>query len=187
MTKRDISGYMSFLLRHEPWDIDLQMDVRGWVCADALIEGINKKKGCGLDRTWLEEIVKEDRKGRYRFSEDGTRIKACQGHSLDFVEPELEILAPPEYLYHGTTEEALEKILATGGISKMGRHAVHMQADPEKAWQSATRWRKKPVVLRIAAGAMYAAGYVFGRTENGVWCTEAVPAAYLAEQLRMQE
>lgn len=184
--QKNVSVYISYLLRHDPADAGLTMDSHGWVDVQALIEGVSRK-GHTLDRALLERLVAEDSKGRYRFSEDGTRIKACQGHSLDFVEPELEILTPPEYLYHGTTEEALEKILATGGISKMGRHAVHMQADPEKAWQSATRWRKKPVVLRIAAGAMYAAGYVFGRTENGVWCTEAVPTAYLAEQLRTQE
>lgn len=183
MTKRDISGYMSFLLRHEPWDIDLQMDVRGWVCADALIEGINKKKGCGLDRTLLEEIVKEDKKGRYRFNEDRSKIKACQGHSIPWVIPEMEFLAPPTFLYHGTTTAAAEKIMKSGAISRMSRHAVHMQEDPARAWESACRWHLTPVVLKINAGEMSRSGFVFGKTENDVWCTDSVPIAYVVGQI----
>lgn len=184
--QKNISVYISYLLRHDPADVGLEMDRHGWVDAQALIEGVCRK-GHSLDRTGLEQIVAGDSKGRYRFSEDGSRIKACQGHSLDFVEPELEILVPPEYLYHGTTAEALEKILASGAISKMGRHAVHMQSDPAKAWQSARRWRKTPVVLKIAALAMHGAGYGFGKTENNVWCTETVPVRYLAAQLWTEE
>lgn len=36
-------------------------------------------------------------------------------------------------IYHGTTAEAWEKIQACGYISKMERHAVHMQAEEEMA------------------------------------------------------
>lgn len=184
--QKNVSVYISYLLRHDPADAGLTMDSYGWVAVEELIEGV-RRKGHSMDRSLLEELVARDSKGRYRFSQDGTRIKACQGHSLDFVEPELELLEPPEYLYHGTTQEALEKILSSGGISKMGRHAVHMQAAPDKAWQSAKRWRKTPVVLKIAALAMHRAGYRFGKTENDVWCTEAVPAEYLAEQMQKEQ
>jgi putative RNA 2'-phosphotransferase len=95
----------------------------------------------------------------------------------------MEHLAPPCFLYHGTTTAAAEEIMKSGAIRKMGRHAVHMQADPAKAWQSALRWKKVPVVLKIDAASMHRDGYVFGRTENQVWCTETVPIGYIAEQL----
>jgi putative RNA 2'-phosphotransferase len=95
------------------------------------------------------------------------------------VEPELAIGQPPEYLYHGTTEESWQKIRECGHISKMGRHAVHMQAVEAKAWQSAKRWHRTPVVLKINAAAMDADGFVFGVSDNGVWCTESVPAGYI--------
>ena len=71
----------------------------------------------------------------------------------------------------------------SGAIQKMSRHAVHMQADPSKAWQSATRWHLTPVVLKIDAGKMSRSGFVFGKTENDVWCTETVPAEFIIEQL----
>ena len=65
----------------------------------------------------------------------------------------------------------------------MKRHAVHMQDDESKAWQSAVRRHLTPVVLKIDAEEMYRAGFVFGKTENNVWCTESVPIKFIVEQL----
>jgi len=181
--RKNLSVYISFLLRHNPGDIGLQMDTHGWVSVDDLITGINKKGEYTIDRDRLEEIVKQDEKGRYRFSGDRSMIKACQGHSIPWVEPELEYGEPPAFLYHGTTTIAAQKIMDSGMIRKMSRHAVHMQSDIRKAWQSAVRWRLTPVVLKIDAGRMYRAGFVFGKTENDVWCTDHVPAEFIAEQI----
>lgn len=183
VAQKNLSVYLSFLLRHKPQEIGLDMDQHGWVAVEELIAGVNRSGKYELDETLLAQIVAQDSKGRYRFSEDRTRIKACQGHSLDWVEPELEYLTPPAFLYHGTTTVALEKIMQSGGIRKMSRHAVHMQAEAAKAWQSATRWHLTPVVLKIAAGDMSRAGFAFGKTENSVWCTDHVPVGYIVEQL----
>ena len=177
------SIYLSFLLRHHPDEAGLDMDTQGWVSVDQLITNIHAKGRYQIDLPTLQQIVATDRKGRYRFSEDGTQIKACQGHSIPWVTPTLTYTQPPQYLYHGTTTTALEKIQASGAISKMNRHAVHMQAVPKKAWQSATRWKLRPVILKIDAAAMAADGHVFGVTENEVWCTEVVPVEYIAEVL----
>lgn len=181
--KEKLSIYISYLLRHHPEEVGLEMDKRGWVSVEQLITGINERGQYHIDMELLEQIVAEDKKGRYRFNEDNTKIKACQGHSVSWVEPEMEYIAPPEYLYHGTTTEALEKIMKSGAILKMARHAVHMQAEPEKAWKSAVRWKKIPVVLKIAASEMAKAGIVFGKTENDVWCTEEVPVQYVVERI----
>ena len=97
--------------------------------------------------------------------------------------PEMEFLAPPAFLYHGTTSAAAEKIRKSGAISKMSRHAVHMQEDPARAWESACRWHLTPVVLKINAGEMSRSGFVFGKTENDVWCTDSVPIAYVVGQI----
>lgn len=114
------------------------------VSVEDLIQGVNEAGKYQLDLEKLEDIVAQDSKGRYRFNGDHSKIKACQGHSIPWVEPELEYLTPPEFLYHGTTTAAVEKIRKSGAISKMSRHAVHLQADPEKAWQSAVRWHQTP-------------------------------------------
>lgn len=181
--QKNVSIYISFLLRHKPEKANLEMDKHGWVSVEQLIEGINQGGKYHIDMEKLEEIVKNDEKGRYRFNQDKSQIKACQGHSLPWVEPELEYLEPPEYLYHGTTTIALEKIMKSGAICKMARHAVHLQADENKAWTSAWRWHLEPVVLKIAARKMYAEGMIFGKTENDVWCTEMIPVQYIVEQL----
>ena len=181
--KKEVSIYLSFLLRHKPEDAGLSMDKHGWVLVQQLLDGINRGGKYTIDLEQLKQIVAEDRKGRYRFSEDGEKIKACQGHSIPWVQPEMEYIQPPEFLYHGTTVTAFEKIKKSGAILKMTRHAVHMQAEPEKAWQSATRWHLEPVVLKIAARKMFNEGSVFGKTENEVWCTEQVPLEYIVGEL----
>ena len=63
----------------------------------------------------------------------------------------------------------------------MKRHAVHMQADVEKAWKSAVRWKQNPVVLKIAAKALYETGVEFGVSENEVWCAQEIPVKYITE------
>lgn len=177
-----LSVYLCFLLRHRPEEAGLEMDRHGWVDVRQLIRSVNNSGKFQLDRELLEQIVAEDSKGRYRFNREHTRIKACQGHSIPWVEPELVSAPPPEFLYHGTNTRALELIYRSGAVSKMKRHAVHMQAEEAKAWQSARRWRdQKPVVLKLAARRMEEDGFSFGVTENGVWCTESVPVAYIVE------
>ena len=62
----------------------------------------------------------------------------------------------------------------------MKRHAVHMQADINKAWQSAKRWKNKtPAVLEIDSAAMHRDGIRFFVSDNGVWLTEEVPVKYI--------
>ncbi len=188
MAKKDgLSIYISFILRHKPEEAGLHMDRHGWVLVEELIDGINKNGKYKIDAGLLRNIVETDKKGRYRYNEDGTKIKACQGHSIPWVEPELTYQEPPEFVYHGTTTEAFDKIMESGFISKMNRHAVHMQADVEKAWQSALRWKKKPVVLKIAAGQMYEEGFIFGVSDNQVWCTERVPVSFIIEVLEKRD
>ena len=89
MEYKRLSIHLSYLLRHAPDSIGLQMDEHGWVDVQELSRRVNEAGKHRLTRQLLEQIVADDEKGRYRFSEDGTRIKACQGHSIEWVEPEL--------------------------------------------------------------------------------------------------
>ena len=187
MANTRLSMYIARLLRHRPEELNLTMDVHGWVPVTELVEKIRAAGRYPITREILEDIVRQDNKGRFRLSPEEDRIKACQGHTISWVEPELTIGQPPAVLYHGTTGEAYEKILASGHISRMKRHGVHLQPVEEKAWQSARRWHKEPVVLKIDAARMHAEGAVFGMADNGVWCTEQVPVGYILELLREEE
>lgn len=109
MSMTKFSVYISYLLRHQPEAIGLGMDIHGWVSVTELIKKINETGRYCITESILADIVRTDNKGRFRYSEDGTKIKACQGHSISWVEPELTLGQPLEYLYHGTTEESCRR------------------------------------------------------------------------------
>lgn len=55
---------------------------------------------------------------------------------------------------------------------------MHLSADVDTARRVGVR-HGKPVVLVVRAAEMAAAGHVFHRSANGVWLTDAVPAAFI--------
>lgn len=177
-----ISKYLCYILRHSPSAASLDMDEHGWISIGQLIDNVNADSKVELTRELIEQIVETDDKGRYRISEDGKLIKASQGHSIPWVVPELEQRTPPEYLYHGTTQEAYEEIQKSGAILRMSRHAVHLHADERIAWQVAKRRKNKtPIVLKIASGVMTKEGIPFSISENSVWFCERVPVKYICQ------
>ena len=99
MSKKNISKYISLILRHKPEEIGISLDEHGWANVQELIKGISIKYN--FDMKILEEIVAEDEKQRYSFNEDKTLIRANQGHSVP-VDVELKETIPPDFLYHGT-------------------------------------------------------------------------------------
>ena len=169
-----ISKNMSLILRHKPEVIGIQLDAHGWADVNALLAGISKKYSINQDI--LEEIVQSDEKQRYSLSEDGTKIRANQGHSIQ-VDVELTLTEPPETLYHGTAQRFAASIEAKG-LLPQNRLYVHLSPDPETA-EKVGRRHGEPVIYLVAAGQMYRDGYLFYLSANGVWLTKVVPAPYL--------
>ena len=176
MSDRDVSVYISLILRHKPEVIGIELDEHGWASVDELIKGVNKTYS--LDMEGLERIVAEDKKQRYSFNEDKTLIRANQGHSIP-VDVELEVSIPPAVLYHGTGEKYVLSIDEQGLIPK-SRLYVHMSADRETAKTVGSR-HGKPVIYEIDCAAMAHDGYKFYLSENRVWLTKAVPTKYLTK------
>jgi len=170
-----ISRRLSLVLRHKPESIGLTLDPEGWAKVNELIEKL-KKKGLEIDQGGLEEVVDTNDKQRFKLSEDGTKIRANQGHSIE-VEFQLESVIPPEVLYHGTASRFLDSIFKEG-LTKQQRHHVHLTEDIKMTLKVAER-RGKPVLLGIRAATMQEAGYLFYKTDNNVWLTDAVPPEYL--------
>jgi putative RNA 2'-phosphotransferase len=56
---------------------------------------------------------------------------------------------------------------------------VHLSADEHTAHAVGAR-RGTPVILRIDAAGMHAAGHRFYRAANGVWLTDHVPPQWIA-------
>lgn len=174
MSARDTSKYISLILRHKPEVIGISLDEHGWANVKDLIDGVNKTHK--LDMAALEKIVNTDEKQRYSFNEDKTMIRANQGHSVN-VDVELEEVEPPEFLWHGTGEKYVKSIRETGLVPK-SRLYVHLSDSYGTAILVGAR-HGKPMVFCIKSGQMYADGYKFYRSKNGVWLTKFVPVEYL--------
>ena len=177
MNTKKISKFLSFVLRHHPEKFGLTLDVNGWADVDELLEKIYQPDRPSIDRALLEHIVETNDKKRFAFNEDGTKIRASQGHSLKSVDLKLEAQEPPQVLYHGTVHKFMEAIRADG-LQKMNRQHVHLSADRKTATNVGSR-RGVPVILSIRAMDMHTDGHAFYLSDNGVWLTDSVPQNYI--------
>ncbi|BDP40524.1 putative RNA 2'-phosphotransferase [Deinococcus aetherius] len=168
MNDEQVSRRLSYLLRHAPGDLGVTLEPGGWAPVQAVLRHLR------VPREQLERVVATNNKRR--FTLEGGRIRANQGHSVP-VDLDLSPAVPPALLYHGTHPGALPAIRREG-LRRMSRHHVHLSPDPETARRVGAR-RGKPVVLTTRAGDMHAAGHVFYLSENGVWLVEVVPPEYL--------
>ncbi len=168
------SRKIAYLLRHAP---DFT-DEHGYVEIGTLINAVRETYP-DFTKELLDEIVRTDEKGRYSYDETGRRIRANQGHSVQ-VDVGLVEQEPPAVLYHGTATRFLDSIFREG-LTGQTRLYVHLSKDEETAIKVGAR-HGKPIVLKVQAGEMRKAGYVFYRSENGVWLTKAVPVRYLSAE-----
>lgn len=168
-----VSKYLSKHLRHQPERIGITLDDNGWVGVETLLSAA-ALHGFAISRAELDHVVTVNDKRR--FTVDGDRIRANQGHTVT-VDLDLPPAEPPAYLYHGTVAQALDAIRAEG-LRPMARHHVHLSPDRETATRVGAR-RGRPLVLTVDAGAMHRAGHVFRVSANGVWLADAVPPRFL--------
>ncbi|MFN3244557.1 MAG: RNA 2'-phosphotransferase [Planctomycetota bacterium] len=170
-----ISKFLSYVLRHRPDTVGIELDEGGWVDVDVLLAAARDHEP-ELTRGRLEEVVRSSDKQRFVLSDDGRRIRANQGHSVD-VDLGLQPIEPPEQLFHGTAERFVDSIF-TNGLERRSRHHVHLSADVEVARAVGQR-HGRVAILRVASGAMQRDGLAFCRSDNGVWLTAHVAPRYL--------
>lgn len=119
------SRRLSYILRHCPESIDLELDDHGYGDVNKILEALN------ITSAQLDTIVREDEKQRYSYNGDHTRIRANQGHSIP-VNVDLKEVQPPDILYHGTATRFVPSILEEGILSQT-RIYVHLSQDIETA------------------------------------------------------
>lgn len=175
MNPEKISKFLSLVLRHNPSKIGIELDQNGWTNCQELIRKA-ALNGVSFDLPTLLKVVETNEKKRFSLTEDNTRIRANQGHSVK-VDLALEKITPPEFLYHGTVAKFLESIRANG-LVKGQRHHVHLSADTETASKVGER-RGKPIILKIRANDMSQSGTPFYRSTNGVWLVDSVPPDFI--------
>ena len=165
----DKSKKLAYLLRHD--DKYNFSKPEGWREVKDLIENH------GYTISEITEIVKSDKKGRYEVSEDETKIRAVQGHSIPGILPDLEETLPPPVLYHGTSSRFLSSIFKDG-IQKRSRNHVHLSADIETAKSVGLRHGGETVILKIDTEKMSNNGIKFLKSKNGVWLCDEVKPEY---------
>jgi putative RNA 2'-phosphotransferase len=159
------SKLLSLVLRHEPQQIGLELDPSGWVNVETLLDAC-RRHGMPIERTELEEVVATNEKKRFAFSDDGARIRASQGHSIE-VSLGYTPQSPPSRLFHGTATRFLESIRREG-LQKRERHHVHLSGDSGTAHKVGQR-HGKPAILIVQAEVMHARGHEFflSKTASG--------------------
>ena len=108
--KKQISKFLSLILRHQPEKIGLTLDENGW----ALVSDILEKSKIQFTIDELEEVVATNDKQRFSFNDDKTKIRANQGHSLKTIDLNLKTQKPPQFLYHGTVAKFISEIKLQG-------------------------------------------------------------------------
>lgn len=166
------SKYLAFVLRHDPASVGLVLDPHGWADVTDLLAALAAHDH-PLSTDELDQVVTGGDKRR--FERRGSRIRALHGHSVAVTWDEPPT-TPPAVLYHGTVARFLPTI-RTQGLRPRQRRWVHLSADPAAASDVGAR-RGRPVLLRVDAAAMHAAGHEFYRS-GSVWLTATVPPAYL--------
>jgi len=169
------SKFMSLILRHKPETIGLTLDPHGWADIDELLR-LSRARGKLLDREVIEQVVADNDKQRFIISEDGNRIRANQGHSIE-VDLALTPREPPPVLFHGTATRFLDSIREQGLLHGNRQH-VHLSLEQTTAVKVGQR-HGKPVILEVAARHMHEQGHLFFLSENGVWLTAHVPVLFI--------
>ena len=174
---RKLSTYISLILRHKPEVIGLRLDEKGYLDVNELIEGV-KSTGRTIDLEKLKQIVESDEKGRYSFNENGSKIRANQGHSIQGLDLDLSVVKENLIIYHGTSKENEESIRKKGLIP-MSREFVHLTEDLETAMKVGSRHGKEVLVYLVDVEKMLEDKMLIFKSKNNVYLSKHIPYKYL--------
>jgi putative RNA 2'-phosphotransferase len=169
--KVKVSRYMSYLLRHNPEN--LEMDKHGFVDLDKLLEKLNER--FQIDKEFTLEIVEKSDRKRFEIVEN--KIRALYGHTIP-VKLKLEEDKTTKVFYHGTTPNAASEILR-GGLKPMRRRWAHLSPTVKIATKVGLRRTKNPVILEINAEAARKNGLRFYKATNKVYLCDAILPEYI--------
>ena len=167
-----LSKKLSWLLRHGAGEAGLAMDQAGWAEVGDVLAVL------GMTRAQLDLAVANNDKGRLVL--EGSRVRACQGHSLadmpvtvEALEASWETVSPGASLWHGTRADAIDGI-ARDGIVPLVRSHVHLAESPD------SRTGKRSAVdflVEVSPAALAQLGAGVFRAPNGVMLVRHVPVA----------
>src|SRR5687768_3109811 len=114
MNHRWLSRYLCYVLRHNPADLGIELDERGWTDMATLLERLLSVKRVRMNLAELERLATQDKRKRYSVA--GDRIRANEGHTVPSVRLVHEKCEPPQLLYYGLSKAQLHGILEVGAL-----------------------------------------------------------------------
>lgn len=171
MDRVDVSKQMSYWLRHDPED--LEMDENGYVEIDELV-GKLKERFPDVDRKFVEEMVEE---GKQRYEIEGDKVRAIYGHSMD-IDLDLPEDKEVKELYHGTTSKGAYNVLING-LQAKDRSMVHLSATRDTAEEVAKRRTEDPVVLKVDVESAREDGLRFYRATDDIYLSRDIPMEHI--------
>src|SRR5947209_2063079 len=107
-----LSKALSYVLRHAPWEYELELDDEGWTALAPVLEGLRTSPAFArVERRDLEAMMRDATKERFELA--GNRIRALYGHSIP-GKLKKQRGEPPALLYHGTVTSSLPLIRKDG-------------------------------------------------------------------------
>ena len=160
-------------LRHKPEILNLKLDKSGWSNTNTVLDSLD------ITIDDLCHIHDTNSKKRFEFNSDKSKIRACQGHSINNLnlEDTWKKFIPKGDLYHGTTTKFLKSI-KQDGLKPMSRTHVHLSKDKNTAYDVGKR-HGEPYILIIDAIQMYKDGINFYISNNNVILVNYVSNKYI--------
>ena len=171
---------LCYPLRHEPWQFGLELTDEGFSSLEALVKVVCLRLH-GFSEEPAEPVKQticqlDPERFEVRGEGSDALIRARYGHS--FPVPRLgEVAAPPEVLYHGTSEESAVMI-KKNGLLPVDRYFLHLTTDRDYAVRVGTA-KGRVFLWQVNAGEAFAEGIAFRRATPHVWLTSHVPARFL--------
>lgn len=166
---------MSHALRHVPEGYGISLNADGTVLVSELADALNSTVQDVLHR------VRDDNKGRYQLIDrDGDLyVRALHGHTIP-VEVEMERIARPGLMFHGTKVYNVDSIMQQG-ILRGARNYVHLSTIVANAVDVADRRAGDTVILLVDGDALVEAGHEVFLTATGIYLTKHVPVDFITE------
>lgn len=172
-----LSKVISHALRHEPWLYELELDEQGWVYIADLLSVLRHQRSNWKDLTKTDLCRMIDASDKKRHQIVGDRIRALYGHSIPGKLIKKKA-CPPERLYHGTAQSAVE-LVREQGLLPMGRQYVHLSINIDIAMQVGKRKDRDPIILEVAAKEAFESDVNFYIGNDAVWLADQIPPKFI--------
>lgn len=171
-----ISKLLSFILRHGPDKVGLELDSNGFADLNEVLKVLNNKfKNFKITKHIIEEII--DKSEKKRFEIENSKIRAYYGHSINNKIAVKEVIDLPNILYHGTNPKAYNTI-KTEGLIKKKRQYVHLSDCMETAILVGKRTTNKPVIVRINVKSAQEGGVKFYKSGD-MYLADFIPSKFI--------